>query len=90
MTAIEPTSGVNLAEFAGSRFSNQSFTKGRSSQALVVNDYRDAVARQADIQFDAVSAVIQSSGEGSERIFGGESRGATVADYQRRGFRNTV
>jgi hypothetical protein len=55
-----------------------------------VNDYRDAVARQADIQFDAVGAIIESSGKCREGIFGSESRGATVADYQRRDFRVTV
>ena len=55
-----------------------------------MNDYRDAVAGQANIQLDSGSAVLQSPLKSGQGIFRSQGRSAAVADYQWRSFRDRV
>lgn len=58
MGAIEPTAYLYLAKFARSHSRDNSFTKSRTPQGRVVNDYWNPVACQANVQLDSSGSVI--------------------------------
>jgi hypothetical protein len=60
MFAIEPCAHIYLLELGRSHSRDNSFAKAGSSQSRIVNDYRDTVAGQTNVQLDSGSAVFQS------------------------------
>ena len=80
--ATKPTAHIRLAKFAGSHSRDDSLTNSCSPQIRIVNDYGDAVAGQANVQLDSISAVFQSSPESNQGIFRSQSRSAPMTDYQ--------
>jgi hypothetical protein len=81
LTGVEPTAHIRPAKLTRSHLRDNPFAKSRSPEVRIMNDYRNAVAGQANIQLDSRSAVLQSPLESGQGILRSQGRSAAVADY---------
>src|SRR5205085_8465478 len=83
VTLVEPRAAVNLLKHRGGVVVHFAVDADRSLERGVVEDEGDAVAREAHIELDAVSAILEGSLKGGVCVLGRVRRGAAVADDER-------
>jgi hypothetical protein len=69
---IKPGADIRLAKFFGRHSGDDSSIKSGSPQGRIVNDHRNAIACQTDVQLDSRCAVCQRSLESGQSILGCE------------------
>src|SRR2546423_2394792 len=82
-SARKPTANIDLFDLSPSQICNTTWQTGCAPQCIVVNNYGNAVASEANIKLDSVAACRDRLAESSHRVFRCYRRRTAMTDDQR-------